>query len=56
MAATYNPDLVLVSAIIAVVASYTALDLAGRVTTALVIEGNLCCTHIKIAISRMDSL
>ena len=55
MAATYNRDLVLVSAIIVVLASYTALELVGM-TIALVVEGNLCCTHLKIAISRMDSL
>ncbi len=33
MTATYNPFLVVVSALIAVLASYTALDLAGRVAT-----------------------
>lgn len=38
MTATYNPYLVIVSAIIAVLASYTALDLAGRVTTAPVAD------------------
>lgn len=31
MSATYNPFLVVISALIAVLASYTALDLAGRV-------------------------
>ena len=34
MPVSYNPYLVIVSAFIAVFASYTALDLAGRVTTA----------------------
>ena len=43
MAATYNPDLVLVSAITAVLASYPALELAGMTTA-------------PIDISRMDSL
>ncbi|PPS45859.1 MHYT domain-containing protein [Chroococcidiopsis sp. TS-821] len=33
MTVTYNPYLVIVSAFIAVLASYTALDLAGRVAT-----------------------
>lgn len=38
MTATYNPLLVVVSALIAVLASYTALDLAGRVTTAQAVD------------------
>lgn len=38
MTTTYNPLLVVVSALIAVLASYTALDLAGRVTTAQAVD------------------
>lgn len=38
MSATYNPFLVVVSALIAVLASYTALDLAGRVATAQAVD------------------
>lgn len=34
MLTTYNPYIVIVSALVAVLASYTALDLAGRVATA----------------------
>ena len=32
MNATYNPTLVVLSIVVAIVASYTALDTAGRVT------------------------
>ncbi len=38
MTATYNPLLVVVSALIAVLASYTALELASRVVTAQGVE------------------
>lgn len=38
MTVTYNPLLVVISALIAVLASYTALDLAGRVATAPVVD------------------
>jgi len=38
MTATYNPYLVIVSALVALLASYTALDVAGRVATAPAID------------------
>ena len=38
MTVTYNPLLVVISALIAVLASYTALDLAGRVATAAAVD------------------
>jgi len=38
MIATYNPYLVVVSALVAVLASYTALDLAGRVASSQGVE------------------
>lgn len=38
MTATYNPYLVIVSALVALLASYTALDVTGRVATAPAID------------------
>lgn len=38
MTATYNPYLVIVSALVALLASYTALDVAGRVAAAPAID------------------
>lgn len=38
MTATYNPYLVVVSALVAILASYTALDVAGRVATAPAVD------------------
>src|ERR1700741_2382857 len=35
MRGTYSPELVTLSIVVAIIASYTALDLAGRVATAV---------------------
>lgn len=34
MVGTYNPTLVVISLLVAILASYTALDMAGRLATA----------------------